>query len=77
MLTTNRLIELGFEIRIESNNWYMEKGKFCLFPMNGVWAIGSNLGTLAFGVEGIPLWIDSEEDLRRYLNENQIKILDV
>ena len=34
MLTTKKLIELGFEIIKNESNWYLKKGVICLFPMN-------------------------------------------
>ena len=76
MLTTKRLIELGFIVLKNDDHWYLEKSKFCLFPMNGSWAIGSNLGELATGVNGVILFVDTEQELLRYLQENDIKILD-
>ncbi|MFP9114474.1 hypothetical protein ACLI1A_11065 [Flavobacterium sp. RHBU_3] len=65
MLTTRRLQELGFKIKGKGYNWYMQKGNFCLFPMNGSWAIGSDFGTLATGADGIILCIDTEEQLEK------------
>jgi hypothetical protein len=69
MLTTKRLLELGFNIRSERGNWYLQKGKFCLFPMNGSWAVGSDFGTLATGANNIILMIDTEEELNESMKE--------
>jgi len=67
MLTTKRLIELGFEYKISGTNWYLEKNKFCLFPMNGCWALGSDFGALATGVDGIIIIIETEEELNKIM----------
>lgn len=75
MLTTKRLLELGFILnRLSEFNWYLCKNKFCLFPMNGGWAIGSDFGELAIGPNGYIEIIDTEDDLNRYLKEKNIHI---
>jgi hypothetical protein len=75
MLTTRRLLQLGFKLLFVGElNWYLCKNKFCLFPMNGAWAIGSDLGTLGIGPNGFIEIIETEDELIRYLKENNINI---
>lgn len=75
MLSTKKLLELGFVLYKKGElNWYLCKNQFCLFPMNGGWAIGSNFGELAVGPEGIIEIIETEDELNKYLLEKNIKI---
>lgn len=75
MLTLKRLLEMGFEYKTDKNHWYVEKQKFCLFPMNGSWAIGSDFGRIATGVDGVIEIIETEDELKRYISERSIQIL--
>lgn len=75
MLTTKRLLEKGFKLYRESeNNWYLCKNQFCLFPMNGGWAIGSDFGSLAIGPDGFIELIETEEEFERYISEKSINL---
>lgn len=65
MLTSKRLIELGFEKKSENKNTYYEKDKFCLFSMSGKWLVGSDFGTLATS----NTYIETEEELIKYMKE--------
>jgi hypothetical protein len=69
MLTARRLQQLGFEIKNKQQHWWMVKDRFCLFPMNGSWAIGADWGELAVGPHGFIEIIETEDDLRKYLKE--------
>ena len=74
MLTTKRLIELGFKIIKIDNNWYLKKGVICLFPMNGCWAFGKNIDNLAQAPKSEIYLVSNEEELLSFYKTNKIEL---
>lgn len=74
MLTTKRLIELGFKIIKIDNDWYLKKGVICLFPMNGCWAFGKNIDNLAQAPKGQIYLVSNEDELLSFYKTNKIEL---